>query len=221
LIGIILLDTRFPRLPGDIGNPATFPFPVIYEKVGEAFPSRVVSERDSSLLLPFIEAAKTLEKKGAMAITTSCGFLALWQKEMVSAVRVPLFSSSLVQIPWAYELMGKRGRIGVLTADRDSLTADHLKGVGAKGIPSVIHGMKPESEFHRVYVRNSPDMDFPRIEKELVTEASSLIARHPDISALVLECTNMAVFGRSVREVVKIPVFDILTLTHYIHLSLK
>ena len=127
MIGIILLDTRFPRLLGDVGNPKTFPFPVLYEKVHGALPSRVVMERDSSLLFPFIEAAKALERRGAMAITTSCGFLAIWQKEMASAVNVPLFTSSLIQIPWAYELMGRRGRIGVLTADRDSFTTGLLE----------------------------------------------------------------------------------------------
>jgi len=221
LIGIILLDTRFPRLLGDIGNPETFPFPVLYEKVDGALPSRVVRDRDLSLLSPFIEAAKTLERKGAKAITTSCGFLALWQKEMASAVNVPLFTSSLIQIPWTYEAMGRRGRIGILTADRDSLTTDHLKGVEAEGIPSVIRGMKPDSEFHRIYVRNNFDMDFPGVEQEVVKEASAMIAEHLDLSALVLECTNMAVFRKALREAVKIPVFDILTLIHYIHSSLK
>jgi len=221
LVGVILLDTLFPRLPGDIGNPATFPFPVIYEKVHGAFPSQVVRERDSSLILPFIEAARILERKGAKAITTSCGFLAIWQKEMVSAVSVPLFTSSLIQIPWAYELVGRRGQVGVLTADRDSLTIDHLKGVEAEGVPSVIQGMKPDSEFHRTYVGNSPDLDYSRVEKEVVEEASTLISDHPDVSAVVLECTNMTLFRKALREAVRVPIFDILTLTHYIHSSLK
>lgn len=221
MIGIILLDTCFPRLPCDIGNPATFPFPVLYEKVDGALPSRVVRKRDPSLLLPFIEAAKTLERRGATAITTSCGFLAIWQKEMASAVRVPLFTSSLIQIPWAYELVGRRGRIGILTAERDSLTIDHLKGVRAEGVPSVIRGMKPDGEFHRIYVSNSPDLNYPKVEREVAQEASELVKEHSDISALVLECTNMAVFRKALRETLKIPVFDILTLTHYIHSSLQ
>lgn len=221
MIGIILLDTLFPRLLGDIGNPETFPFPVLFEKVHGALPSRVVMERDSSLLLPFIEAAKALEKRGASMITTSCGFLAVWQKEMASAVGVPLFTSSLIQIPWAYELMGRRGRIGVLTADRDSFTTDLLKGVDAEGIPSVIRGMKPDSEFHRIYVRNRPDLDFSRVEREVVAEASALVGDNSDVSAVVLECTNMAVFRKALRETVTMPAFDILTLIHFIHSSLK
>jgi Asp/Glu/hydantoin racemase len=117
--------------------------------------------------------------------------------------------------------MGRRGRIGVLTADRDSFTTDLLKGVDAEGIPSVIRGMKTDSEFHRIYVRNSPDLDFSRVEKEVVAEASALVDDHPDVSAVVLECTNMAVFRKALREAVTMPAFDILTLIHFIHSSLK
>lgn len=221
LIGIILLDTRFSRLLGDIGNPETFSFPVLYEKVDGALPSRVVRDRDASLLLPFIDASQALQRRGAMAITTSCGFLAIWQKEMASAVNVPLFTSSLIQVPWAYELAGRRGRVGVLTADEDSLTLDHLKGVDADGIPIVIRGMKPDSEFYRTYVRNNPGPDVSKVEKEMVAGAAALVGDHPDISAVVLECTNMAVFKNSLKEIVKRPVFDILTLIHYIHSSIK
>lgn len=221
MIGIILLDTHFPRPPGDIGNPATFRFPVLYEKVEGALPNRVIREKDVSLIFPFIEAAKVLEKRGARAITTSCGFLAIWQREIASALQVPLFTSSLLQIPWAYELMGRRGKIGVLTADRGSLTQEHLKGIEAERVPTVIQGMKLESEFHRTYVGNSPDPDFSKIEWEVVGEASALINKHPDISALVLECTNMAIFRKALRKAVTIPVFDILTLIHYIHSSLE
>jgi Asp/Glu/hydantoin racemase len=81
--------------------------------------------------------------------------------------------------------------------------------------------MKPDGEFHRTYVGNSPDLDFLKAEKEVVAEASTLIAEYPDISALVFECTNMAVFKKALREAVGVPVFDILTLIHYIHSSLK
>ncbi len=221
MIGIILLETRFPRILGDVGNPETFPFPVLYQKVEGALPVRVIREKEASLLSPFLQAAASLERGGAKAITTSCGFLAIYQKEMASAVQVPLFTSSLLQIPWAYALMGRRGRIGVLTADRDAFTLEHLKGVDAEHIPVVIRGMNPDGEFYRTYIGDHPDPDFSQIEKELVQEVFSLIQDHPDISALVLECTNMAIFRKALREHVRIPLFDILTLIHYLHLAIE
>lgn len=216
MIGILLLDTIFPRLLGDVGNPKTFPFPVIYEKVQGAIPMRVVKERDGCLLPSFIEGAKALERRGVKAITTSCGFLAIWQKEIASAVDIPVFTSSLLQVPWAYQIAGRRGRIGVLTADVSSLTEVHFEGVGAAGIPMVVRGLNPEGEFYRVYIGNSPNIDVSKAGREMVAEASALMNEHPDISGLVLECANMTVFGKAVRETVKVPVFDIVTLTCFI-----
>jgi aspartate/glutamate racemase len=220
LIGIILLDTHFPRLEGDVGNPQSYSFPVLFEKVKGAIPSRVIRERDVSLIAPFIQAARVLERRGAKAITTSCGFLALWQREMAASVKVPVFSSSLIQVPWAYQIVGRKGKIGVFTADETSLTMAHFEGVGAADIPIVIHGMKPGSEFYKVYIENSKKIDVPKIEKEVVQEVLLLMKGNPNISALVLECANMPVFIKSIREVTKVPIFDILTLVQFISSSI-
>ena len=86
-----MLDTVFPRIPGDIGNAATFSFPVRYKVVKGASPQRVVKEADTRLLEPFIEAARSLEKEGVKAIGTSCGFLAIFQRELADAVDIPVF----------------------------------------------------------------------------------------------------------------------------------
>ena len=219
MIGIIKLDTKFPRLLGDIGNAKTFPFPVDYEKVEGAIPSRVIKERDSSLLGPFVEAAKALERRGCKAITTTCGFLAIWQKEISSSVKLPVFTSSLIQIPWAYEIMGRRGRVGVLTADASSLTEEHFKGVGANRIPLITRGMDPQGEFHRVYVGNKQDINFSKAEEEIVGEASGFVNENPDVSVLILECTNMPVFKKAIRNAVKVPLLDITTLVHFVWAS--
>jgi aspartate/glutamate racemase len=203
-----------------VGNPKTFPFPVIYEKVEGAIPLRVVKGRDEYLLPSFIEGAKALQRRGVKAITTSCGFLAIWQKEIASAVDIPVFTSSLLQVPWVYQITGRRGRIGILTADVSSLTEVHFEGVGASGIPMVVRGLNPEGEFYRVYIGNSPNIDVSKAGREMVAEVSALMNEHPDISGLVLECANMPVFGKAVRDVVKVPVFDIVTLTNYIWSSI-
>ena len=221
MIGIILLDTDFPRLLGDIGNPETFAFPVDYEKVEGATPSEVVKRRNPSLIKPFIDAARALEERGAQAITTSCGFLAVWQEEIAQSVRVPVFTSSLVQVPWAFQVAGRRGKIGVLTVDALSLTGDHFKGVGAGEVPVIVRGMDHASEFCRVYLGNHPDMDIARAKNEVVSEAVTLMCENPEVMALVLECTNMAVFGNPVRSAVSVPVFDIVTLANFVWSALS
>lgn len=221
MIGIILLDTQFPRLIGDIGNRETFSFPVLYEKVEGAFPLKLIKEKDKTLLPRFIEAARSLINRGAQAITTSCGFLALWQKEIASVLRVPVFTSSLIQIPWVYEMVGRRGRIGVMTIDASSLTKDHLKGVSAEAIPLVIRGVRREGEFYRVFAMNHQDLDYSKAEQEVVGEVSNLVKENRDLSAIILECTNMSVFRKAIRKEIGIPLFDHLSLMDYVWSSLK
>ncbi len=224
-LGILMLDTRFPRIPGDIGNAKSFPFPVRYKRVEGASPKRVVEEGDPELLEPFIAAARELEAEGVKAITTSCGFLALFQRELAAAVSIPLFSSSLLQIPLLYEIFGRRGRAGVLTARAASLTERHFRNCGVQGIPLVVAGMDEKPEFTRVFLEKSspeqePSLDVEIAEKELKAVAAAMVAADPDIRFVVLECTNMPPFKKAIQESCGKPVFDIISLAGYIHSGL-
>src|SRR5947208_16200002 len=141
-----MLETRFPRPPGDIGNPATFAFPVRYRTVRGASPRRVVVERDRALLAPFIEAARALEADGVAAIATSCGFLALFQRELAAAVAVPVWTSSLLLVAEIEAQLAGAARVGIVTADAASLSDAHLDAVGASA-DTPIEGLAPESRF--------------------------------------------------------------------------
>ena len=89
-LGILMLDARFPRIPGDMGNATTWPFPVLYRVVRGASPEKVVLQGARGLLPDFIDAAQDLVRLGAEAITTNCGFLSLFQRELAAAVGVPV-----------------------------------------------------------------------------------------------------------------------------------
>ena len=224
-LGILMLDTRFPRIQGDIGNAGTFPFPVRYLTVKGASPKRVVEEADPSLLEPFISAARELEAAGVKAITTSCGFLALFQKELAAAVSIPVFTSSLLQIPFLSRLFGARGKVGVMTARAASLTARHFEQCGASGLPLAIAGMDNSPEFTRVFLEKGdpssiPFLDRDLAEQELAAVAGRLVKDNPDINFIVLECTNMPPFRKAIQESCGKPVFDIVTLAGYIHSGL-
>src|SRR5262249_14345309 len=91
-IGILMLQTRFPRIPGDMGNATSLPFQVSYRVVEGASPERVVTAGDEELLTPFINAARELEREGALAIATNCGFLAMFQRQLAAAVNIPVFT---------------------------------------------------------------------------------------------------------------------------------
>src|SRR2546428_1637063 len=149
-----MLDTRFPRLPGDVGNAETWPFPVHFSVVKGADPSRIMGkDPDPTLLAPFVDAARELEGLGVPAITTSCGFLAVFQRELQDAVSVPVLTSALLQVPFAARVIGSERRVTILT-ERPNLTERHFNGVGwsAKDIPVAVTAMPPGAAFPTVFI---------------------------------------------------------------------
>lgn len=217
-IGVLMLDTQFHRPLGDVGNPDTFSFPVIYIKVKGASISRVVREGDAALIRPFVQAAKELEEEGIKAITTSCGFLALYQKEIQQQLNVPFFSSSLLQIPLAAIIAGEP--IGVLTASKSSLTESHLKGVDAHQYRTIIKGMDEMPAFSGAIIKEEIELDEEVVAKEMKQITAQWIAEHPELKAIVLECTNMPPYKEEIRKVTNLPIFDITTLMNYIQLTI-
>ncbi len=157
--GIIMLETVFPRIPGDVGNPHTFSFPVLHKVVKGANPTRVVKDADPLLLQLFIDAAGDLERKGVKAIATSCGFLAVFHRELVHAVNVPVFTSSLLQVHSAQAIIKKGQKVGIITASKQSLTRKHLVGVGIESYPMVIIGMDETEEFAAVFIEGKKTVD--------------------------------------------------------------
>jgi hypothetical protein len=217
-IGILMLDSRFPRIPGDVGNATTFSFPVRYKVVRGASPSRVVLDRDPSLLAPFVEAAQELAAEGVRAITTSCGFLALFQREMASAVDIPVFTSSLLQAPVVYRMLKPDQCIGILTAHGETLEPRHLRAVGIdESVPVVVQGSQDTPAFYETFVKNCRQLDVEAAEDGVVKMATDLLARHPNVGAFVCEGTNFSSFGPAVQEATGLPFFDIVTLTRWVH----
>jgi hypothetical protein len=214
-VGILMLDTRFPRPPGDIGNPSTFKFPVRCETVRGASPQKVVRERAADLLQPFIVAGQRLCADGALGISTSCGFLALFQRELAQALPVPVATSSLLQVAWLQRLLAPASAVGVVTIDAGALSADHLRAVGAP-VDLPIEGVAPDGEFARRLLGNEPTLDVGRAQADVVQAAQRLVQRRPDIAALVLECTNMPPYARAVAQATGRPVYDVVSLLNWL-----
>jgi hypothetical protein len=217
-IGILMLDTRFPRIPGDIGNGTTFDFPVRFKVVRGASQRRIILESDPSLLQPFVDGARELVADGVRAITTSCGFLALFQKEMAAAVDVPVFTSSLLQAPIVYRMLKPDQKIGILTAHGETLEPRHLRAVGIDdSIPVVVAGSQHTEAFYSVFVQNGELLDTEAAEAGVVRMARDLVERHPEVGAFVCEGTNFSSFGPAVQAATGRPFFDIITMTRWVH----
>ena len=211
-IGILMLETKFPRIPGEIGNATTWDFPVLYKIVKKATPDVVVRKGAAGQLEAFIQGAQELEKEGVRAITTNCGFLALFQKEMASAVNIPVFTSSLMQVPLAYVMIKPSQKVGIITIHSKSLTQKHLSCVGADKIPQVIYGTEGEEEFSRVILDDEMELDVNKSRDELVRVSKRMLLEHPEVGAIVLECTNMPPYASAIQKEINLPIFDIYTL---------
>ncbi len=217
-VGILVLDTRFPRIPGDIGNAATFDFPVLYRRVTGASSDRVVRQGRRELLPLFIEGARALEREGVRAITTSCGFLAMFQSEMAASVSVPVFTSSLMLVPLVHRMLPPGKAVGIVTVDASSLRPAHYAGAGiSPDMATVVAGLETEKEFTRVLLDDEMELDVEVARQEHVTVARRLVDAHPEIGAIVLECTNMPPYRADVQAATGLPVFDITTLVRMVH----
>ena len=221
-VGVLMLDTQFPRIPGDMGNAATFDFPIRYHRVEGASPDRVVRHGQRELLPAFIEGARFLEREGVRAITTNCGFLAKFQSELAAAVSVPVFTSSLMLVPLVHRMLPPGRAVGVMTVDASALKAEHFAGAGiGPDVKVVVAGMETEKEFTRVLLDDLLTLDVDTARAEHLTVARRMIAAHPEVGAIVLECTNMPPYRADIQMATGLPVFDITTLVRIVHEAVK
>ncbi len=217
-VGILMLDTRFPRIPGDMGNAATFPFPVRYHRVPGADPDLVVRRGAAGLMPAFVEGAKRLESEGVGAITTNCGFLVKFQRELAAAVKVPVFTSALLLVPLVHRMLPPGRRVGIMTVNATTLGPEHLEGAGiGRDIPLAVAGMETEKEFTRVLLGDELVLDVDLAREEHVRVARRLVAEHPDVGALVLECTNMPPYAADIQRETGRPVFDVVSLVTLVY----
>lgn len=215
-IGVLSLESYFPKPPGHIKNPSSLPFTTSYEILHGITVPELLQNPSDEMLAPILAAAQRLEAQGVKAITGSCGFLALFQSQVAKAVSVPVFLSSLVQVPLAYQMT--QAPVGVLTASAPALTARHIAGAGASGVPIEVQGLEDTEEFAAVILRNERnDMDLGKIEQEVLEAGHGLIARAPEVKSIVLECTDLPPYARQLQEVLKRPVFDLTTLSTMMH----
>jgi hypothetical protein len=215
-VGILMLETSFPRIPGDPGNGLTWPFPVLWKVVPGATPDRVVRHQAAGLANAFLDAAAELVHLGADGITTTCGFLSLYQQEIAAHVGVPVATSSLMQIPLVERLLPPGKRVGVLTVSAASLRPEHFLAAGADPQTPVI-GTDQGQEFSRVMLDEKHTLDAAVAERDIIEAGDELVARYPDVGAVVLECTNMSAFARALSDHLLLPVYSFYSFVTWFH----
>jgi hypothetical protein len=216
-VGILLLDYRGPFIPGDVGNATTYGYPVLFKLVKGLTLDRVLAG-DPQAEADIVAAAQELERFGVRGISSDCGFLVQYQRAVAKAVKVPVFMSSLLQIPFLSMMFNPARPVGCLTATRKSLGNRVLELAGiTSDINVVIHGMEDYDHFKWSILEEGGELDSDLIEHEVVTEARKMQATHPDLGALVLECSLMPPYASAVQTATGLPVFDFVTMINYFY----
>jgi len=222
-VGILQLPANIPMLPGDMGNPTTFNFPVLYELIEEIDPFWVLAAEPHPVVMEkVIAACKRLTMQGVRSIIGNCGFFANYQPEVAKSLDpgVQFFNGSLMQVPMLLNSVGSDKKVGVLTANAELLIpSPALKncGVSDKDMSRVvIVGNEKGKEMNRI-TGETGSFNPRALEQELVALATKMIEDHPDIGAVVLECTEFPPYAHAIQDAIRRSVWDFVTMTNFMH----
>ncbi len=210
---------QLESLPGNSTNPRTYPFPVLFKRVAGANYQSVLVCPDDRLVGAMVQAAEEMIHQGVKVIITSCGFNAIFQKELADVLTVPVYTSALLQVPLIRASLGRQ-KLLVITASKQDLTPRHFQAVGVMGMTGIeISGMEVMPEWSKISRFPNEPLALEKIEDEVVSLAVTGQQEHPDLGAILLECTDLPPFAGAVRKAVNLPVYDLLTMLALIHRS--
>ena len=214
-VGILLLDYKGPFVPGDVGNASSYGYPVLFRTVPHATSKRVFSG-DPELEAAVIDAAKALEAAGVRGISSDCGYFVNYQEAVAKAVKVPVYLSSLLQLPFISASIGRKRPIGVICANSRSLGNRVLEMTGLGADREVlIQGMQDEPVFGSSVTGDCLQLDPDVIEAEVVGVARRMLRERPEMGAILIECSMLPPYARAVQDATGLPVFDFLTMIDY------
>ena len=212
-VGIIAVDLVYPKLPGNVVNATTFDFPVLYKKV--SFEIEQLFAGDPELEKMIVEAAKELVADGARAIIGACGYFAHFQKSVAAAVNVPVFMSSLCQLPIIKIGLKPEQKILVMCASGDSVNQEFFSKVGANVDVCVIQDVGSMESFAPIRWGKTV-MDNKKLTEDLAALAVKAVEAHPEVGAILLECSDLPPYACEIQRATGLPVFDFISLINWV-----
>jgi len=210
---------QLESLVGNSTNPATYPFPVVFRRVKGANYHSVVQAPHIGLIDAMVNEGKKMVELGVRAIITSCGFNAIFQRELAKALPVPVFTSALMQIPFILASIGGK-KLAVITASKSTLRVEHFRAVGVHDMQAIeIYGMEVMPEWSKISRFPNQPLAMEKVENEVVSLATLAKHEHPDLGAILLECTDLPPFANAVRKAVNLQVYDLLSMVALIQKS--
>lgn len=211
---------QLEKLIGNSTNPDSYNFGVKFVEIKGANTETVITHPSERILNRMIETSKTLEKEGIRAISTSCGFNAIFQKELSKEVPIPIFTSALLQIPFIQSTLGNQ-KIAVVTANGQALNSEHFLNCGVTNMNNlVIIGLEENSEWNRIFTSQQEEVDIVSVENEIIESIRATLRTTNDIGAILLECTDLPPFAEKIRTTFGLPVFDFQTMIKLIASSI-
>lgn len=208
-LAVLVFSTTTPRIAGDAGNNQSFQFPVRYQIVEGGFADLI--EGSEQVLGQIKNAVHTLKSQGIRGIVGDCGLMSLYQQEIASE-GIPFVGSALCLLPAIWEMVGRQGTIGVLTGHSQLLSERHLIASGwHDGIRLCVQGMEDEPHFDEIVIKGGHHLDPERMLQDVLSGASKLKEKAKDLSALVIECTNLGTYSRQLYNLLEVPVLDIIS----------
>lgn len=215
-LGIITPPTWFPQMPGNVGNPWTYPYPVRYLR--SKVEIQQLFDADPAAIEALLEEARELEREGCRAITGNCGYYAHFQRDLAAAVDVPCAMSSLLQVNWIRATLKPGEKIGVICAAASSFTPDLLLSAGVEDPDVVVVAGLEQSKQFGPLARQQTDVNYynPKKLGEEVAGAALGLMKENDLGAILLECSDLPPFAHMVQAATNLPVFDFTTLHNWL-----
>lgn len=215
-IGILHLEVWYPLIPGNVVNASTYDFPVRLKLVKGATQERMLAG-DPALLEDIIAAGRELEQEGVRAVVGACGYFGNFQPQVAAALDVPVFLSSLLQVPLIHRALKPGQKVGIMCADSRFLRRQTLEACGVTpDIPIAVIGLEDQPEFGKI-LYSKGEFDYDRLEQEVVACAQKLVRENPEVGAILLECSDLPPFAAAVQAAVELPVFDFITLIRWVY----
>lgn len=213
-VGVIAIQLDYAKLPGNVVNPATYDFPVIFKRV--EFEIERLFAGDPTLVDVVIDAARELEANGASVIVGACGFFAHFQDAVADAVNVPVYLSSLTQLSMIKLGLKRDQKVLVFAADGSSITDEMLAHVGASKEGVIVQNVGDRPAFEAIRYGVKP-LDNGALIDDMCELARTQCEAHPEIGAVLLECSDLPPYAADVQRACGRPVFDFITLINWAH----
>ena len=217
-IGIIAIDLEYPKLPGNVVNASTYDFPVLYEKV--SFEIEALFRGDDEIKEGIVNAAKKLEAEGVRAIIGACGFFAHFQEDVKEAVKVPVYLSSLCQLPSIKVGLKKGQKVAVIAASGESVTDSLLSAVGGSMDDIEVFDVGSMESFAPIRW-GKHELDNGRLTEDMRALGARIREEHPETGAILLECSDLPPYAWAVQEGSGLPVYDFISLIRWVKQSVS